>query len=137
MIEKKSYFFQHLRIKEESKQTSFKKARHVSKYIDMSESKLLLEQLSIENSNKKHLLTGLHACGNLSVFMVKNFARDSRIESLVSVACCYMKMVDKEQTKSGFPISDYMKKKNASLGYKSLELACHSNENYQLRFTGK
>ena len=103
----------------------------------MSESKLLLEQLSIKNSNKKHLLTGLHACGNLSVFMVKNFARDSRIESLVSVACCYMKMVDKDQTKSGFPISDYMKKKNASLGYKSLELACHSNENYQLRFTGK
>ena len=130
---------QHLKVREneETKQSCFKKTRHVSKYIDMSDSKLLLDQLNIEYLNKKHLLTGLHACGNLSVSMVKNFARDSRVQSLVSVACCYMKMVNEDKTKNGFPISEYMKKKKVNLGYKSLELACHSNENYQLRFSGK
>lgn len=43
-------------------------------------------------SKKNHLLTGLHACGDLSATMIDTFVNCKEVEALVSVACCYTKL---------------------------------------------
>jgi hypothetical protein len=42
--------------------------------------------------NKKLILTGLHACGDLTPTILRVFSRCSDIKGVASVGCCYMKM---------------------------------------------
>jgi hypothetical protein len=42
--------------------------------------------------NKKLVLTGLHACGDLTPTILRVFSRCSDIKGVASVGCCYMKM---------------------------------------------
>ena len=42
--------------------------------------------------SKRLMLTGLHACGDLTPTILRVFARCSDIHGVVSVGCCYMKM---------------------------------------------
>uniref|UniRef100_A0A1I8FK08 Methyltranfer_dom domain-containing protein n=1 Tax=Macrostomum lignano TaxID=282301 RepID=A0A1I8FK08_9PLAT len=69
------------------------------------------------------LLTGLHACGDLSSLLVRALIEDASppVLGLASVGCCYMRSV--ASGSSCFPM-----RAGASdqLSYQALELACHS-----------
>ncbi|CAK8693860.1 unnamed protein product [Clavelina lepadiformis] len=91
--------------------------------------------------NRHFLLTGLHACGDLSATMVRLFKESSSIKSLISVSCCYMKLTTDcinndacDVTRASqiyYPMSDYVKSlENHELCYEFRKLACHSNEDY-------
>ncbi|XP_076802454.1 methyltransferase-like protein 25B [Clavelina lepadiformis] len=94
--------------------------------------------------NRHFLLTGLHACGDLSATMVRLFKESSSIKSLISVSCCYMKLTTDcinndacDVTRAShiyYPMSDYVGSiANHQLPYKARELSCHAIEDYRQR----
>lgn len=98
------------------------------------------------------ILTGLHACGDLSATLLRHFARCPRVQGITSVACCYMKITTKEnpfppgvitppptsQTNDthspsdfGYPMSKWVRSlPGHELSYKAREGACHAVEDY-------
>lgn len=53
-------------------------------------------QDSLKTDKEWLVLTGLHACGDLSTTILRVFARSGDIKGIASVGCCYMKMTTKE-----------------------------------------
>lgn len=51
----------------------------------------------ISHLDKRLLLTGLHACGDLTPTILRVFARCDDIRGVASVGCCYMKISTKER----------------------------------------
>ncbi|XP_071883951.1 LOW QUALITY PROTEIN: methyltransferase-like protein 25B [Anas platyrhynchos] len=49
------------------------------------------------------LLTGLHACGDLSVALLRHFARSPHVAAVTSAACCYMKLSTRPQPQNPVP----------------------------------
>ncbi|XP_066842262.1 methyltransferase-like protein 25B [Anser cygnoides] len=49
------------------------------------------------------LLTGLHACGDLSVALLRHFARSPHVAAVTSAACCYMKLSTRPQPQDPGP----------------------------------
>ncbi|XP_064354896.1 methyltransferase-like protein 25B isoform X2 [Dromaius novaehollandiae] len=82
------------------------------------------------------LLTGLHACGDLSVALLRHFARSPRVAALTSVACCYMKLSACQAPAEGppafgYPLSAWVAGlPGHALSYKAREVACHALEDY-------
>ncbi|KAM4690092.1 methyltransferase-like protein 25B isoform 3-T4 [Rhinophrynus dorsalis] len=110
-----------------------------------------LRQCPISPVNKI-LLTGLHACGDLSVAMLRHFARCPSVVGITSVACCYMKLTTSEmphppgilcpshstetmqQAEYGYPMSSWVSQlPGHKLSYKAREVACHAIEDYTER----
>ncbi|KAM4662303.1 methyltransferase-like protein 25B [Discoglossus pictus] len=100
----------------------------------------------------RFVLTGLHACGDLSVAMLRHFARCPSIVGITSVACCYMKISTCEMpqppgvlspthpgdftqtTEYGYPMSSWVAQlPGHKLSYKAREVACHAIEDYTER----
>ncbi|XP_063001683.1 methyltransferase-like protein 25B [Elgaria multicarinata webbii] len=93
------------------------------------------------------LLTGLHACGDLSVALLRQFVRCPHVVGLTSVACCYMKLTTEEAStlpgpgslpqrpaEYGYPLSAWVSGlPGHRLSYKAREGACHALEDYALR----
>ena len=96
---------------------------------------------------KSFLLTGLHACGDLSTTMLRMFVKNEQVKAIVSVACCYMKLTTDESFKennansgsdvasehlvNGYPMSNFVSTlPNHILSYKTLEASCHAYESY-------
>lgn len=105
------------------------------------------------------VLTGLHACGDLSATLLRHFASCPRIQGITSVACCYMKITTKENpsppgvitspastpisterdmtsdtTDFGYPMSQWVRGlPGHELSYKAREGACHAIEDYLQR----
>lgn len=71
------------------------------------------------------LICGLHACGDLSTFIMRLFATNPRITSIVNVGCCYHYLTE-DGDNPGFPLSDTVKSMEYSLGTTARVLACHS-----------
>ncbi|CAI5798642.1 protein RRNAD1 isoform X1 [Podarcis lilfordi] len=95
------------------------------------------------------LLTGLHACGDLSVALLRHFARCPHVAGITSVACCYMKLTTAEApvlpgpgpppcpTAPGYPLSAWVSGlPGHRLSYKAREGACHALEDYAWRLKG-
>ncbi|XP_077966992.1 methyltransferase-like protein 25B [Styela clava] len=121
---------------------------HVLHHIDpfISEDSFFRLFISEPNtSNDPHiLLSGLHACGDLSSTMIHSYVESEKITALVSVACCYMKltqdvkrcsvMSNQIESKSGYPLSKFVQCiKDHNLSYKSREISCHANEVFAQR----
>ncbi|KAE8588319.1 hypothetical protein XENTR_v10022462 [Xenopus tropicalis] len=104
----------------------------------------------------KFLLTGLHACGDLSVAMLRHFARCPSVVGITSVACCYMKLSTREMPEPpgvlssshpaqatqpleyGYPLSSWVARlPGHKLSYKAREVACHAIEDYMERLRGE
>jgi hypothetical protein len=97
----------------------------------------------IDCPDENTLLVGLHACGDLSSLIIKNFVASPNSKSLINFGCCYHKLnggSDKlfmegksEPTVTTFPMSQQYKE--VKLSYAARELACHANEQFleQLR----
>ncbi|XP_026541719.1 protein RRNAD1 [Notechis scutatus] len=80
------------------------------------------------------LLTGLHACGDLSATLLRLFVACPHVVGITSVACCYMKLSTGEGAQPGYPLSDWVAAlPGHQLSYKAREGACHAMEDYLLR----
>ncbi|XP_059423982.1 protein RRNAD1 [Carassius carassius] len=99
----------------------------------------------------RFILTGLHACGDLSSTLLRHFANCPYVQVITSVACCYMKISTQENPNPpgifqppfsadtvedsclefGYPMSDWVHGlPGHQLSYKAREGACHAIEDY-------
>lgn len=99
------------------------------------------------------VLTGLHACGDLSATLLRHFVNCPHVRGITSVACCYMKITTKENptppglvqppapltpgqefVEFGYPMSSWVRGlPGHQLSYKAREGACHAVEDYVRR----
>ncbi|NWV27019.1 RRNAD protein, partial [Origma solitaria] len=81
------------------------------------------------------LVTGLHACGDLSPALLRHFTRSAAVAAVVSVGCCYMKLSTTPQPPScppGYPLSATVAALlGHQLSYRAREAACHALEEYE------
>ncbi|NXF13512.1 RRNAD protein, partial [Smithornis capensis] len=86
------------------------------------------------------LVTGLHACGDLSPALLRHFARSPAVAAVASVGCCYMKLSTAPQPPGcppGYPLSASVAAlPGHQLSYRALEAACHALEEYEGRLRG-
>ncbi|XP_071675892.1 uncharacterized protein [Lolium perenne] len=97
-------------------------------------------ETSPQNGKPNHnvpqlVLAGLHACGDLSVNMLRVFASCEQVQALVSVGCCYNFLSEDcyagTDTCPGFPISKAAKSSRLVLGKSIRDLACQSAERWR------
>ncbi|XP_051629212.1 methyltransferase-like protein 25B isoform X1 [Manacus candei] len=84
------------------------------------------------------LVTGLHACGDLSPALLRHFARSPAVAAVASVGCCYMKVSTAPQPPGcpppGYPLSATVAAlPGHQLSYRAREAACHAREEYEGR----
>ncbi|XP_062090481.1 uncharacterized protein LOC133796827 [Humulus lupulus] len=81
------------------------------------------------------VLAGLHACGDLSVMMLKAFLDCKEVKAVVSIGCCYNLLseegFDHVNSEYGFPMSRGVKSSGLSLGKSLRDLACQSAERWR------
>ena len=80
------------------------------------------------------LVTGLHACGDLSPALLRHFTRSPAVAAVASVACCYMKLsthLESPGSLPGYPLSAWVAGlPGHELSYRAREAACHALEEY-------
>ncbi|XP_006821789.1 putative methyltransferase-like protein 25 [Saccoglossus kowalevskii] len=90
------------------------------------------------------LVTGLHTCGDLSACILRMFTHDDSVKILCNVGCCYHLISEKFEDESerhvamptcissssdseyGFPMSDVLRRKEATIGRSARMLSCLS-----------
>uniref|UniRef100_A0A1J3G6B4 Protein RRNAD1 n=1 Tax=Noccaea caerulescens TaxID=107243 RepID=A0A1J3G6B4_NOCCA len=76
------------------------------------------------------VLAGLHACGDLSVTMLRTFMECKEVKAVVSIGCCYNLLSEKSSENScshcGFPMSIGLKSLDFQLGKNARDLGCQS-----------
>ncbi|XP_053822951.1 methyltransferase-like protein 25B [Vidua chalybeata] len=87
------------------------------------------------------LVTGLHACGDLSPALLCHFARSPAVAAVASVGCCYMKLSaapgQPPGRPPGYPLSASVAAlPGHQLSYRAREAACHALEEYEGRLRG-
>ncbi|XP_007535598.1 methyltransferase-like protein 25B isoform X2 [Erinaceus europaeus] len=105
---------------------------HVVRWVDpTSLCEDLLQPLECPPLDRTRLLlTGLHACGDLSVALLRHFSCCPEVVALASVGCCYMKL----STPGGYPLSQWVAGlPGYKLPYRLREGACHALEEYAER----
>lgn len=94
-------------------------------------------QCSGANSDSRSslVLAGLHACGDLSVTMLRAFSECKEVKAVVSIGCCYNLLsesgCENDGFNCGFPVSKGVKRMGVSLGKNAHDLACQSAERWQ------
>lgn len=108
-----------------------------------------------DQQSEDFVLTGLHACGDLSTTLLRHFVKCPHVRGITSVACCYMKITTKENpippgvvegpipptsshqpppAEFGYPMSLWVRGlPGHPLSYKAREGACHAIEDYVRR----
>ncbi|CAN0891162.1 Methyltransferase-like protein 25B [Linum grandiflorum] len=98
---------------------------------DGKESQLISKS---RNGKASLVLAGLHACGDLSVTMLKTFSECKEAKAIVSIGCCYNLLseacLDSPDSQTGFPVSNGVRSTGISLGKSSRDLACQSAERW-------
>ncbi|KAK6947238.1 Methyltransferase domain [Dillenia turbinata] len=91
--------------------------------------------LCFTNNKVPLVLAGLHACGDLSVTMLRTFLECKEIKAVISIGCCYNLLTEAEledvNSQCGFPLSRGVKSTGFSLGKSSRDLACQSAERWK------
>ncbi|KAK8669227.1 hypothetical protein V6N13_106663 [Hibiscus sabdariffa] len=81
------------------------------------------------------VLAGLHACGDLSVTMLKTLLECEEVRAVISIGCCYNLLSEEGfengHIQCGFPMSCGVRSVNFSLGKSSRDLACQSAERWK------
>ncbi|XP_074557827.1 uncharacterized protein LOC141813744 [Curcuma longa] len=97
----------------------------------------IAKEKSLSNlyDNSFLVLAGLHACGDLSVNMLRTFVDCKQVRALVGVGCCYNLLsedfLEKAGDSCGFPISNAAKLSSLILGKNARDLACQSAERWR------
>ncbi|XP_077012611.1 methyltransferase-like protein 25B isoform X3 [Tamandua tetradactyla] len=105
---------------------------HMVRWVDPTAlcEELLLPLEPLPQGGARLLLAGLHACGDLSVALLRHFSCCSEVAALASVGCCYMKLSDP----GGYPLSHWVAGlPGCELPYRLREGACHALEEYAER----
>ncbi|XP_012375942.1 methyltransferase-like protein 25B isoform X1 [Dasypus novemcinctus] len=105
---------------------------HVVRWVDPTAlcEELLLPLEPPPQGGARLLLTGLHACGDLSVALLRHFCCCREVVALASVGCCYMKL----SHPGGYPLSHWVAGlPGCELPYRLREGACHALEEYAER----
>ncbi|KAK2638594.1 hypothetical protein Ddye_026389 [Dipteronia dyeriana] len=88
------------------------------------------------DSETSLVLAGLHACGDLSVTMLKTFTECKEVKAVVSIGCCYNLLSEEGSDIAGslcsFPMSYGVKSADFSLRKNSRDLACQSAERWRI-----
>ncbi|XP_052178307.1 uncharacterized protein LOC127792047 isoform X3 [Diospyros lotus] len=88
-----------------------------------------------EGSKSSLLLVGLHACGDLSVTMLRTFLECSEVKAVISIGCCYNLLSEEGantgDSQCGFPMSKGVKHAGFLLGKNLRDLACQSAERWK------
>nr|KAF6397885.1 ribosomal RNA adenine dimethylase domain containing 1 [Rousettus aegyptiacus] len=103
--------------------------QHVVRWVEPAAlcDELLLPLEHSPRGGARLLLTGLHACGDLSVALLRHFCCCPEVVALASVGCCYMKLSDP----GGYPLSQWVAAlPGCELSYRLREGACHALEEY-------
>ncbi|KAL4228269.1 Ribosomal RNA adenine dimethylase domain-containing protein 1 [Mactra antiquata] len=114
------------RVPMDNKQTQ-QNTEHVPVDMDVSD---------VSDSNWNFILTGLHACGDLTPTLLHFYVNCDKCVGLASVGCCYMKMSDQSSGNDsvGYPMSEFVSSlHNHQQSYAARELACHFAETYSKR----
>lgn len=86
-------------------------------------------------SQSSLVLSGLHACGDLSVTMLRTFLECEEVKAVVSIGCCYNLLSEERfdncHSQYGFPMSSSVKSSGLSLAKNSRDLACQSAERWR------
>lgn len=112
-------------------------------------------QEDVQSDHPDFVLTGLHACGDLSATLLRHFVHCPRVRAITSVACCYMKISTRENpnppgligrpdkpsqdqdlplSQFGYPMSSWVQGlPEHQLSYVARERACHAIEDYTRR----
>ncbi|XP_013385101.1 protein RRNAD1 [Lingula anatina] len=91
---------------------------------------------SDECTGDDFMLTGLHACGDLSSTLLRLFIQCSECVALASVACCYMKLSCGNPI-PGYPMSSIVSSISGhQMSWEARELACHFVDCYIQRLKG-
>ncbi|CAH9064120.1 unnamed protein product [Cuscuta epithymum] len=81
------------------------------------------------------ILAGLHACGDLSVTMLRTFLDCDEIKAVISVGCCYNMLTEEASSMdgppSGFPVSESARTFGLCLGKSARDLACQSADRWR------
>ncbi|XP_029791817.1 protein RRNAD1 isoform X1 [Suricata suricatta] len=104
---------------------------HVVRWVEPTAlcQELLLPLETRPGHGARLLLTGLHACGDLSVALLRHFSCPE-VVALASVGCCYMKLSEP----GGYPLSRWVAGlRGSELPYRLREGACHALEEYAER----
>ncbi|TYI16744.1 hypothetical protein ES332_A08G274900v1 [Gossypium tomentosum] len=92
-------------------------------------------ELGLAGRGSSLVLAGLHACGDLSVTMLKTLLECEEVRAVISIGCCYNLLSEEgftnAQIQYGFPMSCGVKSVNLSLGKSSRDLACQSAERWK------
>ncbi|XP_059591662.1 uncharacterized protein LOC100262853 isoform X2 [Vitis vinifera] len=87
-----------------------------------------LPSLCDVHNESSFVLAGLHACGDLSVTMLRTFLECKEVKAVVSIGCCYNllseEVCESSSSQCGFPMSNVIKSAGLSLGKSSRDLAC-------------
>uniref|UniRef100_A0A8C9TT96 Methyltransferase like 25B n=1 Tax=Scleropages formosus TaxID=113540 RepID=A0A8C9TT96_SCLFO len=122
---------------------------HMSQTLPSSQSHCFSQhEIDREFRTEGFILTGLHACGDLSATLLRHFASCPHVLGITSVACCHMKITTKEnptppgvlvppcpthssRSEFGYPMSSWVRGlPGHQLSYKAREGACHAIEDY-------
>lgn len=112
-------------------------------------------QENVQYEHPDFVLTGLHACGDLSATLLRHFVHCPHVRAITSVACCYMKITTRENpnppglvrcpntpspdqelppSQFGYPMSSWVQGlPEHQLSYVARERACHAIEDYTQR----
>ncbi|KAI4320676.1 hypothetical protein MLD38_034130 [Melastoma candidum] len=81
------------------------------------------------------LLAGLHACGDLSVTLLRTFVESEEVAAVISIGCCYNLLSEAVaghvDTRCGFPLSKGYASTSLSLGKSARDLACQSADRWR------
>uniref|UniRef100_A0A669CWS7 Methyltransferase like 25B n=1 Tax=Oreochromis niloticus TaxID=8128 RepID=A0A669CWS7_ORENI len=127
--------------KEKQKKVTQNFPRHIAGWVNPKASwEAFIGQLKEDSLQgyPNFVLTGLHACGDLSATLLRHFVKCPHVRGITSVACCYMKITTKENPTPpglfGYPMSSWVSGLSGhQLSYKAREGACHALEDYVRR----
>ncbi|XP_008444279.2 uncharacterized protein LOC103487650 isoform X3 [Cucumis melo] len=99
------------------------------KKINQQESKCLT--LCNSDQEPSLVLAGLHACGDLSVIMLRTFVECKEVKAVINIGCCYNLLTEygsnNKGIQNGFPMSFGVKSSSLSLGKSGRDLACQKD----------
>ncbi|CAN4103829.1 unnamed protein product [Withania somnifera] len=90
---------------------------------------------SLSYSDSTLVIAGLHACGDLSVTMLRTFLECDKAKAVISVGCCYNLLSEEAigiaDSSCGFPVSQGVKSAGVVLDKSARDLACQSADRWR------
>lgn len=100
--------------------------KQITQYVteDAVLSNLVTDQFNEMSDNIS--IVGLHTCGDLSPTCIRLFIKDTSIKSICNIGCCYHLITEEKDGQDGFPLSQFLKDQNFTLGRNARMLSCQS-----------